>query len=427
MRDPREPQAAGLYHGWRVIAALFVVGMMVYGAGLYAFTLFIPPLSAEFGWSRAATGGLVSVFWLAAPLTVFGGYMNRRFGAFKLIVWGVVLEAACLALVGLVDSLTAMYVVRALMGVGKIMMAAGVTTEASKWFRHRFGLAIALAFAGWHFGGVALAPLTQYLIDAFGWRITCFTLSGLTIVLGLPLVALWARGKGPADLGLAVDGYRAGHADPAHAAPGAHATEATVSLGEIMRGRAFWLIVLLTILGAYAYGALVTHEVALLASAGVPSTMAASALAMTAGFAIVGALALGHLCDRWPFKAVMALELLLMAGGVAGFLALLHVESMALLFVSACIFGMAIGGFDTCIVAHLGKRFPAGLFSHVYGLWYFFYLATLFIGPIIAGGIYDLTRHYDEALLVMLGALAAAFAALLAFPERGKALVVRHA
>ena len=40
-----------LYYGWRVVAALFVVGMMVYGGGLYAFTLFIPPLTTEFGWS----------------------------------------------------------------------------------------------------------------------------------------------------------------------------------------------------------------------------------------------------------------------------------------------------------------------------------------------------------------------------------------
>jgi hypothetical protein len=52
----------GLYHGWKVVIALFLAGMMVYGCGLYSFTLFITPLTAEFGWSRAATSGLVSAF-----------------------------------------------------------------------------------------------------------------------------------------------------------------------------------------------------------------------------------------------------------------------------------------------------------------------------------------------------------------------------
>ena len=57
----------GAYYGWRVVAALFVVGMMVYGGGLYAFTVFIPALTTEFGLNRATTGGLVSIFWLTAP------------------------------------------------------------------------------------------------------------------------------------------------------------------------------------------------------------------------------------------------------------------------------------------------------------------------------------------------------------------------
>ncbi len=78
----------GSYYGWRVVAALFVVGMMVYGGGLYAFTVFVPALTAEFGWSRATMGGLVSIFWLTAPLSVFGSYLAVRFGSYRLIVTG---------------------------------------------------------------------------------------------------------------------------------------------------------------------------------------------------------------------------------------------------------------------------------------------------------------------------------------------------
>jgi hypothetical protein len=44
-----------IYHGRKVLAALFLAGFMVYGGGLYCFVLLVPPLTQEFHWSRAAT------------------------------------------------------------------------------------------------------------------------------------------------------------------------------------------------------------------------------------------------------------------------------------------------------------------------------------------------------------------------------------
>jgi len=63
-----------LYYGWKVLAALFMAGFMVYGGGLWSFVLFVLPLTQEFHWNRAATGGLVTAFWLSAPLILLGGY-----------------------------------------------------------------------------------------------------------------------------------------------------------------------------------------------------------------------------------------------------------------------------------------------------------------------------------------------------------------
>jgi hypothetical protein len=66
-----EPCASGgTYHGRKVLAALFIAGFMVYSGGLYCFALLVPPLTEEFHWSRAATGGLVTAFWLSAPRRV---------------------------------------------------------------------------------------------------------------------------------------------------------------------------------------------------------------------------------------------------------------------------------------------------------------------------------------------------------------------
>src|SRR5579863_6244816 len=82
-----------LYYGWKVLAALFMAGFMVYGGGLWAFTLFVMPLTEEFHWTRAATGGLVTAFWLSAPLILLGGFGIKRFGATRMLIAGMLLEA----------------------------------------------------------------------------------------------------------------------------------------------------------------------------------------------------------------------------------------------------------------------------------------------------------------------------------------------
>lgn len=406
-----------IYRGWYVIFSLFVAGMMVYGAGLYGFTLLVPPLSEEFGWSRAATGGLVSVFWLAAPLTPLGGRAISRFGAARVVGAGIILESVCLAFVALTDSLTMMYILRALMGVGKIMMMAGVTAQASLWFGRRFGFAIAICFAGWHFGGLTVAPIVQYLIDVSGWRQACLILAGLITALALPPV--WYFGR-----------WKPGNEIEQEHGPRVHALnqEEQYIPGNALHTWAFWCIIGMTVLGSFTYGSLLSHEVALLEGVGIGSTIAAAAISTTAGTALVGALCIGYLSDRFGFKIVMALELLLMTLGAGGFLVVLGQPSVVLVLVSAAAFGLAVGGFDTCIVAHLQRRFGSENFNHLFGVWYFFYLAVLFAGPIGAGWLFDLYGNYVVALWAMLGGLAGA-AVLLILGQAGpaKALSIRPA
>src|SRR5712672_2970133 len=110
-----------LYWGWYVVAALFIGGFALYGAGLYSFILFVTPLSQEFHWSRAATGGLVSAFWLSAPLALVADPLIRRFGVKRLAATGIVVEAVCLILLFSASHLWQMYLLRALAGLGKVL------------------------------------------------------------------------------------------------------------------------------------------------------------------------------------------------------------------------------------------------------------------------------------------------------------------
>ena len=412
----KTPAHGRIYYGWRVVAALFVVGMMVYGAGLYAFTLFIPPLTAEFGWSRAATGGLVSIFWLAAPLSLFGGAFVNRFGAARLISAGILIEGGCMILVGFTHSLSKMFLIRALMGLGKIMMACGVMLQASIWFKRRYGMALAICYAGWHFGGLVLAPIAQLLLDHFGWRDTSFILGGLIILISFPPLVVWGRVASPATLGLHIDGMSA----PTPVRPTLTDDQSVIDVdsfpGSLLRTRTFCLAVAITILGGFAYGGLLTHEFALISGQHIEHSIGAAALSLTAAAALVGALTMGYFCDRVSFSLAMLSELALMGAGVLGFLTLIHSPNVPLLFVSAALFGISVGGFDTCLLAHIRRRGDGKSFSNAFGVWYFAYLATLFLAPIIVGKLFDRAGQYVFSIELMIGGIACAMIAVAMTP-----------
>src|ERR1700722_19002926 len=87
------------FQGWDVVVALFVVGFMLYGGGFYSFILFVPPIANEFHWSSAGTAGLVSAFFLSAPLSLWAAPLITRFGEKRLIITGIIIEAVCLMLI----------------------------------------------------------------------------------------------------------------------------------------------------------------------------------------------------------------------------------------------------------------------------------------------------------------------------------------
>ena len=393
---------AQLYHGWKVIAALFLVGMMVYGCGLYSFTLFITPLTQEFGWSRAATSGLVSVYWLAAPLALASEPVFRRLGGFRMIALGVVLASAALFAIGMCNSLPMLYALRFAMGLGKVLMACGVSLMAARWFSVRFGLALAICYAGWHFGGVALVPLTQWLIDHLGWRETAFVLGAAILFVALPPLAIWARRPAPADLGQEPETglpLRAAQAGSGRATP----ITGLIRLPIVQASMA------ITMLGAIAYGAILSNEAALIDELPAARGLGASAVSLTAISALVGAVLFGWLADRMAMLPLILIELGLLLLGTLGFGQLAGAPGTLMLYGPALCLGLAVGGFEPTVLPHMKRNLPQGDFGNAYGVWYVGYLAVLFAAPIGMGWLHDRTGDYRLALWIMAGTTLAAF------------------
>lgn len=422
MKSNIDSAAAGLYYGWKVLAALFFAGFFVYGGGLYCFALFVKPLTDEFGWSRAATGGIVSAFWLSAPLLVIGGLAMRRFGVTRLLAIGIVLEALCVLMLASVSTLTEMYLLRAAMGFGKIMFAVTIPVIIARWFSRRYGLALGMAWAGWHVGGMVLAPVTEAIIRSFGWRGACIALGVALLAFALGPILWVQRIRSPAELGLAADG------DPLPATPAAAVGDRPVAgavaepagtLGDLLRSPLFWLIASATLFFYMTYGGVLAHQAAIVQGAGYSGELTSIVLGSTAGFAALGGLATGWAVDRWPLGRVGVLMHAMLLAGALAMLAVSRTPSVAALVTHAVCFGIMIGGSDIFFVKLMRARFPHVNVDHAYSVWYCVELGTLWLSGIAAGWVFDLTGNYGRTLvLLVVSAMVAAVLSTLAVRRR---------
>lgn len=398
-----------LFPGWQVVGALFVVGFMLYGGGLWSFILFVPPLAKEFHWSTAGTGGLVSAFYLSAPLSLWAEPIIRRFGEKRLIIAGILIEAVSLMLLLLASTLWQMYLLRALAGLGKVVFAITLPIILSKWFSRRFGLAAAIMYSGWHVGGLGLASLTQYLLSNFGWRETSIALGLAQISIALP-VALWGlRHSAASEIGLGLDGDALSQQDThTHVEDGLDGSSVGYGnlLRDLIRLRPFQILIVATPVYYLTYGGVLLQQAAVVQGVGATAYAASLAVGVTAGCAALGSVLGGWVLDRSRLTSSAFMTFGLLLTGDACLLAATHEPSTGLLMAHAVLYGLGIGSGDIFWITLMKRRIPDRLFGSAWGIWYFQQLGFLILAPAGSGAIFDATKSYSWMLSVEMGLIA---------------------
>ncbi len=403
------PQAAadGGRLAWCIVASLSLTGFMMYGGGLYAFIVLANPVAQEFHWGRASVGGLVSAFWLSAPLALWAGPLIERFGVRRLTIAGLIIEALALASVAGATELWQIYALRALAGLGKVLFAITIPVILGQWFSRRFGIALALSFAGWSLGGLLMAPLTQWLIDDAGWR-TAAIIVAAAVLLAPLLPAYWAAGfyrgaRSPADQSDRGRSQAAG-AGSANSQPDHHLAS---SLKALRDNRTFTWIAGAGAVYFLTYTGLLAHQPDVITSSSISTDIASSALGTTAGIAAIGCVLIGWLADRMPVQRLSVVLIGLMLSGALLLLAATVKPSTPLLLLHIVCFGAAVGGSDVYWATAVKRSLTQDLFPVAYGIWYFISLASAVAGPMLLGFVFDATHDYfatigfESALLLV--------------------------
>ena len=99
-----------IFYGWIVLACLCCAGFSRQGAAVATLSIFVEPLTREFGWSRTALSGAVSLGGvlaaIAAPL--IGPLLDRR-GSRLVLCTAVLVNGILLMLLSLTPSLLVFY------------------------------------------------------------------------------------------------------------------------------------------------------------------------------------------------------------------------------------------------------------------------------------------------------------------------------
>ena len=404
---PQRGPRRGVFYGWWIVAAGVASLLFAGGIGYYTFGAFFNPLLDAFGWSSAQLSAALTIatlVGLAAPLV--GAWVDR-YGARTVMAIGALVTGGAFALLGLASpdwgplALWYFYALYLVMGLGMVCtLNVPVAAVVSHWFSARRGLAMGITVSGFGLGGLLMLPLASLLIALVGWQMT-YHLLGLAIVAVLVPVALLVVRDRPQDLGLLPDGGPPGEGlDTDSVAAGPQWT-----LGAAMRTGTFWLIVGALGLAFIGTAALLVHTIPFLQSQGLSPQMAAAAMALTVGLSVPGRVVAGHIVDRVPIRAVVALSFLLQIVALG---LLLAMGPMAMVWAFVVVFGLAMGGMFALEPLLVSRYFGLSSFGAIYGGLWVFVTIGFAAGAPLAGAIFDATASYRWAFVLFIAATAIA-------------------
>jgi predicted MFS family arabinose efflux permease len=382
-----EAQLRSLDLRGQVLSTAAVALVMASIGTLYTWSIFVAPIEAEFGQSRAAISLVFSVATAAFTVAMFAGpwLLPRR------TPQTVALLSCLSAATGLALSATGDSVWLVILGFGVLFgLANGLAYGSSLQVvqhavPHRPGLFTGIAVSSYMLGSVVGSPLLSAVLEVWGYRLAFVILAAYLVAAGTLAFLLLQRSR--------IDGclIRRGTRPLKRRAPFGAMT-------------VLWLVFFLSSL----VGVMILAHAAPLAASfpggGRHLALAAMLVALGNG---VGRLAGGWLSDQLHPRALLSGPPALI--GVA-LTAALAVPRLDVLLATLCVIGVGYGCIAGCLPAIIARSYGVGsstsLYARVFTAWG---LAGL-LGPYLGGMLFDLQRDYE---LAKMAATVAAFAAAL--------------
>jgi MFS family permease len=399
--EPLKPVRVAL----NVLALCFTLSVLGRGLG-ESFTVFLKPISENFGWDRAQVVSLYSLSalagGLAAPLI---GRLFDRSGPRAVYSLGLFLLGGAFLVAAYAQQLWQFQLSLGLcVGIG-IAFIGNVPNSIllGRWFGPRLPTAMAVVYSATGAGVLILLPASQILIDHVGWRGAYQIFGAVALSLLLPLLLL------PWRLFSSGSPHVVKRVDPDFIDQG-------WTLMSAMRHHAFWALFSTFFFTAVGMYAIAPQVVAYLIDAGFPPLQAATAWGFSGIVLLFGMLGISWLDGLIGRRPSVLFSYALSIVGIGMLWALQWHPNYWLLTGFVVCFGSMIGSRGPLISATALKIFRGERVGTIYG--------TISIGSGLgsafgswSGGlIHDLSRSYNPLLAFALVAVVLGMIPFLVVP-----------
>lgn len=298
---------AKFFYGW-IIVGIANIGIFSSGPGQsHTFSVFVEPISQDLELSSASIASAYGLATLiAAFLLPYMGKIIDRYGArVSLIIISIILGISCIFF-GAASNflmLTVGFGFLRFFGQGSLML--GCANLVSQWFDSKRGFAMSLMALGFGMSMAIHPPVSQFLIDQYGWKYAWIILGISTWIIMVPALFILAWNN-PENIGLKPDGVKKSNLknDEIEAIEGLNLTEASKENSfYILAAMWFGMAMLVTTLHFY--------QVTILTNQGITTEFAASLFTVSAFAMVVFMPLVGKFFDNFPTKYVLATGLLI--------------------------------------------------------------------------------------------------------------------
>ena len=383
-----------IYYGWWVVGAAAGAQFGNAATAINILTIFVLPMSTEFGWSRTGVAAATSLgAILGAIVAPFSGRLIDRIGSRVILTLGSLLVVcACLGL-ATVGSLIGFYVAFTIArSAEQGLVQVGAAPVVAKWFFKYRGRAMSLIFFASSAGMIITAPLVQLIISNFGWRLAWVMLAGNMFLIGVVPCALLIR-RQPEDLGLMLDG--AGE-DYTGVESDTISTDTIWSMHDAVGTYSFWAVLGSLFIAAICTSGVGLHLIPYLVQQNISSGAAVSVISVMAFSGAIAAIVLGWVSEKISPRIMLGAVYLLSA---ISLVVLLNTTTLSLAYTFAILNGIVGTGVNTLAPILWARFYGRGIMGSIYGISRSTQVVGFAIGPLASGLVYDSFGSYENALI----------------------------
>lgn len=403
-----------IFYGWRIVAAGAMFNALIAGLMNQSFGSYFATLSEEKGWSKTALSGAYTMMPIeGAIMGPVLGWAIDRFGARRMIRFGVILFGLGFMLLSQIDTLPQLYGALFCIALGSSFSGHfPMNIVIIHWFERFRARALSSVSLGVAAGGM-IVPVVAWGMHTYGWRWTAFA-SGVIIIIGGWYLASMVHGR-PSDIGETVDGVPP--APPPEPGKAALAPQREFTAREALRTSAFWYISLGHGFALFAVVGVNVHSIThMKESLGYSLAQASFFFTLMLAAQFAGVITGWFIGDRWQKRYIAAV---CMGAHMVGLIMLAFATGPLMLVIFGILHGWAWGLRGPFMQAIRADYFGRKEIGMIIGISAMIIVIGQIGGPMVAGVTADLTGNYKLGftILALLAGMGSVFF-LLAKPPK---------